>query len=119
MTPRKKKSGARATLQRLERELPATLREYSQQVQRQLARLEKNVDKVTVAARTEATKLLREARHRLAELETKGESAWGRLTHQYRHDAVQMLQRLEKAVAPAGRTRKKAAKKAGNKKAGR
>ncbi len=119
MTPRKKKTGARATLQRLEQELPATLREYSQQVQRQVARLEKNIDKVTAAARTEATKLLREASYRLDELETKGESAWGRLTDQYRRDAVQMLRRLEKAVAPAGRPGKKAGKKAGNKKAGR
>jgi hypothetical protein len=112
MATRKKKTVTRTTLERLEREIPASLREYSQQVQRLLARLESNIDKVTAAARREATKLLREASYRLGELETRGESAWGRLTDQYRRDAVQLLRRLEKAVAPPSRSRKKAATKA-------
>ena len=113
MAIRKKKTRTRTTLERLEREIPSSLREYSQQVQRLLASLEKNIDKLTVVARREATKLLREASYRLGELETRGESAWSRLTEQYRRDAVQLLRRLEKAVTPARRPspRTKAGKK--------
>jgi hypothetical protein len=56
-------------------------------------------------------RLLREASHELGRLEGRGEKAWQRLTVPYRRRAVAMLKKLEKAVAPAAKPRKKVARK--------
>jgi len=113
---RTKKAGRRPTrasdaLARIERELPGTLREYSKDVQKRLARLEKEIDKATTATQKQATRLLREASYWLGQLETRGDAAWQKLTGRYRRDAVDMLRRLEELVPLRRAARKKVAKK--------
>ena len=72
-------------LERLERQLPPTLREFAGELRKRLDRLERDATKAQVEVRRRAAKLLREA-------------------------SVQ-LGRLEKAVTPAKRKRRPAARK--------
>ena len=110
-TAKKAKKSNTGTVARIESNLPRTLREYSRSVQRELSRIERDVEKVTATTRKNGIKLLREASHELGRLEQQGERAWLRLSLPYRRRAVSLLKQLEKAVAPAKATRKKAAKK--------
>ena len=112
---RKKAIGAaRSAIARIEAELPTNLRDYVRQVEGQLNRLEKRIEKAGASARKEATRLLREASKQVGSLEERGEAAWGRLSAPYRKQAVALLDRLEAAIAPAavaGPRRKRARKK--------
>lgn len=96
-------SGLSATLGRLE--LPPTLRDYASQVRGRLDRLERELTKAQVDVRRRAARLLREASHQLGRLEAEGEAGWRRLTAPYRRQLVDLLRRLEKAVAPTRPTR--------------
>lgn len=110
-TAKKVKKSKIGTVARIESNLPRTLREYSRSVQRELTRIERDVEKVTATTRKKGIKLLREASHELGRLEQQGEKAWQRLSTPYRRQAVTLLKQLEKAVAPPKATRKKVAKK--------
>jgi len=95
-------------------ELPATLRDYVAQVRKRLDRLERDVARARADARKQAARLLREASHQLGRLEERGEAGWRRLTRPYRRRLVDLLRRLEKALAPPARRkapRKKTARK--------
>jgi hypothetical protein len=114
-----RKSGARsksapggrlgAALDRLD--LPPTLRDYAAHVQKRLDRLERELSRASTDVRRQAARLLREASHQLGRLEAQGEAGWRRLTRPYRRQLLQLLGRLEKAVAPRP-ARKKATRKA-------
>lgn len=110
-TRRKAGSGGRlgAALSRLE--LPPTLRDYADQVRRRLDGLEREVTRTSTDVRRRAAKLIREASHQLGRLEARGEAGWRRLTRPYRRQLVDLLGRLEKAVAPRP-ARKKSSRKA-------
>ena len=98
-----------------ERGLPPNLRDYAKDVRKLLARLERDIERARANTRRQAAALLREASYRLGELEARGEAAWQRLTRRYRDDAIELLRRLERAVAgsPARKgARRKAARKA-------
>lgn len=102
---RRKSAGSRlsATLGRFE--LPPTLRDYASQVRGRLDRLERDLAKAQVDVRKRAARLLREASHQLGRLEAEGEAGWRRLTAPYRRQLLDLLRRLEKAVAPSRPTR--------------
>lgn len=113
-TRRKAGSGGRlgAALGRLE--LPPTLRDYADQVGRRLDGLEREVTRTSADVRRRAAKLIREASHQLGRLEVRGEAGWRRLTRPVRRQLVDLLGRLEKAVAPRParkRTSRKAVRK--------
>ena len=113
-----RKSGARkrtatggrlgAAFSRLE--LPPTLRDYADQVRHRLDGLEREVTRTSTDVRRRAARLIREASHQLGRLEAKGEAGWSRLTRPYRRQLVDLLGRLEKAVAPQP-ARKKVSRK--------
>jgi hypothetical protein len=109
----RKKARRKATrLERFERQLPATLREFAADLRKRLDRLEREVTKAQVEVRRRAAKLLREASVQLGRLEVGGEAAWRKLGATYQKDLVRLLGRLEKAVTPvAARKRRPARKK--------
>lgn len=98
--------GAAARLGRFAEDLPPTLREFSKQVQKRLSLLEKQIAQAQVDARKRAAKLLRIASHQLGRLEAQGEGAFGRLTDPARKELIRLLNQLEKAIAPAGTSKK-------------
>jgi hypothetical protein len=113
-TAKKAKKSKTSTVARIESNLPRTLREYSRSVQRELSRIERDVEKVTAATRKNGIKLLREASHELGRLEQQGERAWQRLSLPYRRRAVTLLKQLEKAkkkTTKKAATRKSSARK--------
>jgi len=105
--PRKKtparvaRSRALGVLGRLERELPPTLRQFSRRVRTGLTRLEREIVNARSLARGEATRLLRDASQALGRYEAYGERQWRRLTTPARREALRILRRLEKALAPS------------------
>lgn len=116
---RKKRSATKGTagktLARLESELPDTLAEFSRRVRKELGSLERKVEKAAAPRRRQIARALREAAHTLGRYEAEGEKRWNRLTTQARREALSVLRKLEKAVAPPARkkaSRKKAARKA-------
>jgi hypothetical protein len=102
---------ARQTLAKLESELPRTLAEFSKRVRKELTGLEVRVEKAAAPTRREIARVLRQASHALGRYEAEGEKQWKRLTGQARREALSVLRRLEKAVAPPRRrvARKKTA----------
>jgi hypothetical protein len=113
------RSGARKTtrrrkvtrLERLERQLPPTLREFAADLRKRLDRLERDATKAQVEVRRRAARLLREASVQLGRLEVGGEAAWRKLGATYQKELVALLHRLEKAVTPARPKRRPARKK--------
>ena len=105
---RKKVRRRKGPIARLEEELPKTLREYTKEVNKRLNHLEREVERGQAQARRRAARLIRQASHELGKHSGKGEKGWRGLTAPYRRDAVHLLRRLERAVAPA---RKKASRK--------
>ena len=81
-------------------ELPPTLRQFSRRVRTGLTRLEREIVNARTVARGEATRLLREASQALGRYEAYGERQWRRLTTPARREALHILRRLEKALAP-------------------
>jgi hypothetical protein len=94
--------GLGAALGRLE--LPPTLRDYAKQVRGRLDRLEREISRASVDVRRRAARLLRDASHQLGRLEAEGEAGWRRLTSPYRRQLIDLLRRLEKALAPPRKT---------------
>jgi hypothetical protein len=89
-------------------DLPPTLRDYANQVSGRLDGLERELTRASVDVRRRAARLLREASHQLGRLEAEGEAGWRRLAAPYRSQLLDLLRRLEKALAPprtAGRSR--------------
>ncbi len=91
-----------AALDRLERELPPTLRDYSRRVRQQLGKLEREIDRTQARYRRQAVRLLREGSHRLGSLEALGERGWRELSKRARKEILNILRRLEHAVETAG-----------------
>lgn len=110
---------AQSAIARIEAELPASLRDYVEQVEAQLNRLETRIEKAGASARRQATRLLRDASKQLGSLEERGEAAWGRLAGRYRADVVALLDRLEAAIAPPRAAKKARPRRAARKKAAR
>ena len=108
-TTRRRKA---SRLERFERQLPPTLREFAAELRKRLDRLERDAARAQLAVRRRAAKLLREASHQLGRLEVGGEAAWRKLGASYQKDLVALLGRLEKALTPAARKRRPARKKA-------
>ena len=105
-----KRKTATGALARIEAELPKTLRGYVQEIEKRLNRLEKDIEKAGASARRSSAKLLRDASRRIGALEQQGEAALRRVP--YRREAIALMHKLEKSVAPARKsTKKKAAKK--------
>ncbi len=91
-----------AALDRLERELPPTLRDYSRRVRGQLGKLEQEIDRTQARYRRQAVRLLRDGSHRLGSLEALGERGWRELSERTRKEILNILRRLEHAVETAG-----------------
>ena len=89
---------AGATLARMERELPATLREFSDRVRKRLGQLERAVVRAEALYQREAVRALRTASHQLGRFEAEGERRWKRLTAEARREALLVLRRMEKAL---------------------
>jgi hypothetical protein len=104
-----------SAVERWEQELPPTLRDYARLVRRQLAALEKQVERARTDVRRAAMRIMRDASYRLGQLEERGEDAWVRLTSSYRREAVRVLKLLEKAVAPTPSRKRRAKRKAAKK----
>jgi archaellum component FlaC len=110
-----KKRGSRTTkgkapvspLNRLTKDLPPTLREFSRQVQGRLNRLEREIDRVQASYRKQIAHLIRVASHRLGQLEAEGEGQWRRLAEPARKEAIRLLSQLEKAISPQTKQAKK------------
>jgi hypothetical protein len=81
-------------------DLPPTLRDYANQVRGRLDGLERELTRASVDVRRRAARLLREASHQLGRLEAEGEAGWRRLAAPYRRQLLDLLRRLEKALAP-------------------
>jgi hypothetical protein len=97
---RKGSSRRASPLSRLQGQLPPTLREYANQIRKQLDRLERELTRAQMTARRSAARLLREASQQLGRLEVAGEAGWRKLGASYQKDLLALLKRLEKAVAP-------------------
>jgi len=87
----------------LELELPDSLRDFGRQVRRRVTQLEKEAARLREDASRRATRLVREASHRLGWLEAEGEAGWRELTDRSRRDLANLLRRLERAVDPGPR----------------
>jgi hypothetical protein len=89
---------AGAKLARVERELPETLREFSERVRKRLGQLERAVVRAEARYQREAVRALRTASHQLGRFEAEGERRWKRLTAEARREALRVLRRMEKAL---------------------
>ncbi len=89
-----------STLDRFERGLPPTLREFSKVVRQQLSRLERELTRQQVVYRRQAAHLLREASISLGRIEAEGEASWKRLARPARRELLRLLDRLQKAIEP-------------------
>jgi hypothetical protein len=87
-------------LARLERGLPSSLRDYAAELRRRLDGLEREVTRAQLDVRRRAARLLRDASHLLGKLEAGGEAGWSRLAAPARRQLLDLLRRLETAVAP-------------------
>lgn len=108
-TPARKKAPRRVSaIARFERELPKELRDFSRQVRKDLTLLEKQIEGARKDVRRGMVRVLRDVSHQLGQFEANGERKWKRLTNQARRDAVKALKKLEKAIEPPKKKRKKA-----------
>ncbi len=95
-TPAKKAPAS--AVSRIKADLPPSLAEFARKVQAGLSRVQREIE--GSQASREFLRLLREASHRLGRLEAEGEKRWKKLAGQARKDAVKLLKRVEKALAP-------------------
>ncbi|MBW2695989.1 MAG: hypothetical protein JRE70_05910 [Deltaproteobacteria bacterium] len=105
-----KKRTSRSAFQRLEDDMPKTLRDYRARVRKNLNQLERDIERAVPQARRRTARLIREASHELGRIEERGAAAWRRRAKKMTLDAQRLLRRLERAVAPP-RAKKKVAKK--------
>ncbi len=90
-----------AAFDRLEQELPATLRDFSRRVRSQLSQLERQIEEAQTKYRRQAARLLREGSHRLGRLEAQGERSWRNLNTRARKEILSALRQLERFVETA------------------
>jgi hypothetical protein len=100
---------AKSVYERLERDLPPNLRDFSRRVRAGLSRLERDIEKAQARTRREAARLLREASHALGRFEAEGERRWRKLTAPARREAIRLLHRLERVISVPKRRRSRAA----------
>ena len=110
-TTRKKARRKSSALARLEEEMPRTLKELSREARRNLTRLERDLEKAGAQTRRRLARLIRDGSHRLGQLEARGEREWRKLGRKARLEAVSVLKRMEKAVAPKPARKKTRRKK--------
>jgi len=108
---------AKAALDRLQKELPPTLRDFSKNLRSNLSKLEKEIDKASSKYRRQTIRLLREGSHRLGSLEAHGEKGWRKLNTRARKELSSVVRRLQRAVEPATARKLAARKKTARKKA--
>jgi hypothetical protein len=94
-------------LDRVARQVPPTLQQYVRRVRVQLARLERDIERLSAPYRRGAARLLREASYQLGRLEARGEVGWRRLAAPVQRNAQRLLRRLERSVSPRGARPKK------------
>jgi ketol-acid reductoisomerase len=99
----KKKAAKKKAAARIEAELPKSVRAYTKEVRKRLTKLERDIGKARAQASRRGTKVLREASEYVGHLEARGEKEF----RKRRGEAVKVLKKLEKAIAP----KKKAARK--------
>jgi hypothetical protein len=99
------KTGSGSALARLQHELPPTLRDFSRRMSRGLSHLEKRIEHDGRIARRQATRMLREASHRLGQLEAQGEREWRKQSLRARRAAVRLLRQIERNLEPQGSAR--------------
>jgi hypothetical protein len=68
-----------------------------------LTQLESRLDRGEVDSPECAARMLRDASYKLGHLESRGEPGWKTLDENARDDAVRLLRKVEKAVAPERR----------------
>jgi hypothetical protein len=90
-----------AAFDRLEQELPATLRDFSRRARSQLSQLERQIEEAQTKYRRQAARLLREGSHRLGHLEAQGERSWRNLNTRARREILSVLRRIESFVETA------------------
>ena len=110
---------AKAALDRLQKEIPPTLRDFSKNLRSNLSKLEKEIDKASSKYRRQAVRLLREGSHRLGSLEAQGEKGWRKLNTRARKELSSVVRRLQRAVEPATARKLAGRKKTARKKAAR
>lgn len=88
----------RSAIAKLEAELPPTLRDFSRRVRRGLTKLEKRIEKEGQQARRRYARMLRQASHRLGELEAQGEREWRKQSQRARSGTVKLLRQLENTI---------------------
>jgi hypothetical protein len=115
------KTGDTSTLARLQQELPPTLRDFSRRMSRGLSDLEKRIEQEGRVARRQGARMLRQASHRLGQLEAQGEREWRKQSLRARHAAVRLLRQLERSIEPqrSAQGRKTTARRSRGETAGR
>jgi ElaB/YqjD/DUF883 family membrane-anchored ribosome-binding protein len=116
---KKKAAKPKSAIQRIEAELPKTLRDFGKQVRKDLNTLERDIERAIPAARKRTARVIRDVSHELGRIEERGEAAWKKSVrkatkdaHELTKDAQGLLRKLEKAVAPPrAKPKKKAARK--------
>lgn len=109
-TTRKKTANRKApktALERIEDELPDTLRDYAKQLHKQMNALERDLERAIPQARRRIAKLIRETSHNLGAAEARGEKAWRQRAAHMTRDSQKLLRKLGRAVAPKPRARSK------------
>lgn len=96
---------------RREADTPASLQEFSRRVGRALRRLERQIETAGRDARRSWARMLRRTSHQLGRLEAEGERRWRVQSRKARHETARMLHRLESAIEPPVRVRKKKARR--------
>jgi hypothetical protein len=99
------KSSNTSALARLQQELPPTLRDFSRRMSRGLSDLEKRIEQEGRVARRQGARMLRQASHRLGQLEAQGEREWRKQSLRARHAAVRLLRQLERSIEPQRKAR--------------
>ena len=109
-TSRRVKAGIRATergIEKLSKDVPSTLNEYSRRVVAQLSKLERRIHGAQTAYRRRGTRVLREASRELGRLEARGERNWRKLNTRARRQALKTLRQIERLIEPAPRKKTK------------
>jgi len=102
-------------------DLPRTLQEYNDAVERMLNRLEREIEGAFPTARRRLARMLRDASRELGRLEARGERAWkrsaGAATRESQRVLNQLSNTIEKLDLARGGKKKKGAAKTSRKKA--
>jgi hypothetical protein len=103
-------------------DLPRTLQEYNDAVERMLNRLEREIEGAFPTARRRLARMLRDASRELGRLEERGERAWKRSAGVATRESQRVLNQLSNTIekldlARGGKKKKKGAAKTSRKKA--